>query len=502
MASAGSSTGTLQEPLTEPTTSSLIRNRLHKNQWKYLVASLIVLDCAVVYLALRLSYWIRFHSSLPIFQLEVVPSQETYNLLTLASIPISILIFSLFGLYSRPNLLRGMRETDLILKAATLGIFLVLFADFLTTDFVVARGWLLISWVVTFLLVSLDRFIVRRIVQGLRRRGMFLSPAVIIGTNQEARLLADQLIQQEFSGLQLIGFVDDSLPTGTPISNHLNTVGSTGCLESLVEDNQIEELILAPSAINQADLLSIFQRFGVSPSVNLRMSSGLYEIIATGFQVREFGCVPLVGINKVRMTGSDQAMKTLLDYCLTVPVLLLLVPVFLVMAILIKLDSPGPIFYRRRVMGVNGRQFDAFKFRTMACNGDKILQQHPDLLEEYQKNIKLKNDPRITRIGKYLRKSSLDELPQLINVLRNEMSLVGPRMICPEEMALYQQAGINLLTVKPGITGLWQVSGRSEISYDDRVQMDMYYIRNWTIWSDLQLLLRTVPCVLSGRGAY
>jgi lipopolysaccharide/colanic/teichoic acid biosynthesis glycosyltransferase len=153
-------------------------------------------------------------------------------------------------------------------------------------------------------------------------------------------------------------------------------------------------------------------------------------------------------------------------------------------------------------MGVNGRQFDAFKFRTMVVNGDEVLRCHPELLEEYQQNIKLKHDPRVTRIGRFLRKASLDEFPQFVNVLRNEMSLVGPRMICPDEMALYQQAGINLLTVKPGITGLWQVSGRSDISYQARVQMDMYYIRNWSIWLDLQLIWRTIPCVLSRRGAY
>jgi lipopolysaccharide/colanic/teichoic acid biosynthesis glycosyltransferase len=174
----------------------------------------------------------------------------------------------------------------------------------------------------------------------------------------------------------------------------------------------------------------------------------------------------------------------------------------LLIALSIKLDSPGPAFYRRRVMGINGRQFNAYKFRTMHMNGDEILAQYPALQKELAQNHKLKNDPRITRVGQLLRKASLDELPQLLNVLKREMSLVGPRMIAPTEMKEYNDWGLNLLTVLPGITGLWQVSGRSDISYNERVQLDMYYIRNWNIWLDMQLLLQTIPAILRGRGAY
>ena len=180
----------------------------------------------------------------------------------------------------------------------------------------------------------------------------------------------------------------------------------------------------------------------------------------------------------------------------------MLFPVFLVVAIAIKLDSPGPVFYRRRVLGVNGDEFDAFKFRTMDMHSDEILKNNPDLLKEYNENYKIKQDPRITSVGKILRKTSLDELPQLMNVLRNEMAIVGPRMITPQELAKYDQWDINLMTVKPGITGLWQVRGRSDISYNERVRLDMYYIRNWTIWLDIQIIVQTIPAVLLRRGAY
>ena len=153
-------------------------------------------------------------------------------------------------------------------------------------------------------------------------------------------------------------------------------------------------------------------------------------------------------------------------------------------------------------MGLNGRKFDAYKFRTMYVNGDEILANHPELQQELSQNHKLKKDPRITRIGSILRKFSLDELPQLFNVIKRDMSLVGPRIIAPNEMAKYDQWSMNLLTIPPGITGQWQVSGRSDISYEERVRLDMHYIRNWTIWLDLQILFRTIPAVLRGDGAY
>jgi len=264
----------------------------------------------------------------------------------------------------------------------------------------------------------------------------------------------------------------------------------------------VEELILASSALTREQMLAIFRGYGVASGVQLRMSSGLYEIITTGLSIKEFAYVPLVGVNRVRLTGADWAMKTALDYAVSIPALIVLSPLLLAIAVLVKLESPGPVIHRRRVMGINGRQFDAFKFRSMRQDADRILADNPELAAELARNHKIKSDPRVTRVGAFLRRYSLDELPQLLNVIRREMSLVGPRMISPEEMARYDQWGINLLTTLPGLTGLWQVSGRADLEYADRVRLDMHYIRNWSIWLDLQLLWQTPPAVLRTRGAY
>jgi lipopolysaccharide/colanic/teichoic acid biosynthesis glycosyltransferase len=195
-------------------------------------------------------------------------------------------------------------------------------------------------------------------------------------------------------------------------------------------------------------------------------------------------------------------LKGTLDLALSIVALVVFLPIMVAIAIAIKMDSPGPIFHLRRVIGVGSKAFNAFKFRTMYVDADERLAHDPELRHEFEKNHKLKNDPRVTRIGSFLRRTSLDEIPQLINVLLGQMSLVGPRMITAEERARYGKWWMNLSTVKPGITGLWQVSGRSDVSYEERVMLDMNYIRNYTIWFDLQILWQTLPAVLRSRGAY
>ncbi|HZY45685.1 MAG TPA: sugar transferase [Anaerolineae bacterium] len=182
--------------------------------------------------------------------------------------------------------------------------------------------------------------------------------------------------------------------------------------------------------------------------------------------------------------------------------LLVLIPLLVILALIVKLDSHGPILHRRRVLGRNGTEFDAFKFRTMQLNGHELLAAQPELKAALAAEHKIKNDPRLTRSGRWLRKLSLDELPQLLNVLRGQMSLVGPRMIAPIELSNYGSFAAELLTVKPGLTGVWQLSGRSDLSYADRVQLDIRYIRTRSIWIDLRLLLKTPWVVITGRGAY
>lgn len=195
-------------------------------------------------------------------------------------------------------------------------------------------------------------------------------------------------------------------------------------------------------------------------------------------------------------------VKDLVGRPLALAGLILLSPLFLVIALLVKLSGPGPIIYRRRVVGQYGRLFDAFKFRTMVVDADAWLKRSEELQARFSVNHKLPDDPRVTPIGRLLRRYSLDELPQLVNVVRGDMWLVGPRMIAPEELEKYGPFGAKLMSVKPGLTGLWQVSGRQTTSYVERVRLDMEYIDNWSVATDVRILLRTLGVVIRATGAY
>jgi exopolysaccharide biosynthesis polyprenyl glycosylphosphotransferase len=472
-------------------------------QWRLFIGALLISDVFMIGFGLRLAYNVRFNLNVALFHTEVVPSLDLYTRLVAVLIMLWVAIFALSGLYSQENLLGGANEYSLVFNRTTVGLFVIISVGFLDPSFIIARGWLILAWVFSFSLIILGRFLLRRVVYFLRRLGYFMAPTLVIGANNEGLELARQLQTYHTSGLHILGFVDEKLPAGTQVTPNLYILGRVDEMDDLVKRYQVEDLVLASSAISSHDKrVEIFERYGVASGVKVHMSSGFYEMITTGLRVKDIAFVPLVEVNQVRLTGVDFFLKTVLDYVLAIPLLLVVVPLYLILAIAIRLDSPGPAIHRRRVMGVNAKQFDAFKFRTMVVNGDELLDRNPELKAELARNHKLKVDPRITRVGAFLRKTSLDELPQIFNVLRGEMSLVGPRMITMPEMEKYNQWDINLLTVRPGITGLWQVSGRSDVTYEQRVQLDMHYIRNWSIWLDLQILYQTIPAVLLRRGAY
>jgi exopolysaccharide biosynthesis polyprenyl glycosylphosphotransferase len=474
----------------------------HSSHRQLFIGGLVIVDAAMVLLAFALAYIIRFEFSLPFFRSDASGVPDYYLQLSLMLLPIWLGLFAAYRLYDFDNLLGGLREYSGIFNATITGGALLAIAQFFSDNLVLARGWVGLSGVITFALVCTGRFLARRVGYGLRKRGYLMEHALIVGVNSEAELLGAQLLEWPTSGLNLLGFLDDQTELGKPVITGLKVVGRIEDIGKMVEKYHVSEIILVTSQMPKGQVLDIFQRYGTSREVRLRMSSGLFDLLNTGLTIKEMGNIPLIGVNRVRLTGAETLAKRLIDIAAGLAALVIGSPIFLALALAVKLDSPGPIVYRRRVMGLNGSQFDAFKFRTMRIDGDEILKSRPDLLKELEETHKLKDDPRVTRVGAALRKVSLDELPQFINILRGEMSLVGPRMISPPELKMYGQWGMNLLTVRPGLTGLWQVSGRSDVSYEERVRLDMFYIRNYSIWLDIQLILQTIPAVVMKKGAY
>ncbi|MBN1571343.1 MAG: sugar transferase [Acidobacteria bacterium] len=474
-----------------------------KNQRRHLKLWLLCTDILAVAWAFQFAVWIRFVIKLTVAP-EYVPPSGVYPILFALVLPLWILLLLLFNLYSLKIKLGGIAEYKRIFNASSTGAMVLVLLLFFSRHFVVSRSWLVSFWLLSFFLIALSRFINRRVVYSLRKKGFMLTPAVIVGINREAVALASDLSDWPVSGLRLLGFASGN---GEQIQNgpmNLPILGAVGEIRRLIAAHGIEDVIVAVTALSNEELLKLGEELNAIPNVNLRISSGLYELFTTGVTVRTVGTVPLVSLNKMRLEPIEAFIKRTMDLVLTFCLLFLAWPIFLIIALLVKLDSPGPAIHRHKVLGISGRQFDAFKFRTMFLNGDEILRDHPELVQKLQTEYKLKNDPRVTRVGRWLRKLSLDELPQLFNIILGNMSLVGPRFITTVEAEKkYGHQRLNLLTVRPGITGLWQVSGRSDISYEERIRLDMYYIRNYSIWLDLQILfVQTPPAVLKKRGAY
>jgi exopolysaccharide biosynthesis polyprenyl glycosylphosphotransferase len=468
--------------------------------WPMVVGALAVLDGAALLLAFAFAYLVRFRSALPVFR-EGTDSVDFYGTVVIWALPIWLVIFGFARLYDRRILFSGYSEYARVGSACTAAAFAIVLISFLYDSPSIARAWLLIVWVSAIALVWTVRFTARRAIQSLRSRGYLLAPTLIVGTDGEGEALAAQLLDNVGTGARLVGFVEGSSASGETHVGDLPIVGHVSDLAQLVEGYGVEQIIIANGALSRDDMQELYRRFAHRDDLELRISSGLFEILSTGVRVERAGTIPLVVLDRVRITGVDAILKTLLDYMLALSALILLSPVFLVLCLVVWKDAGAPVIYKRRVLGRSGKPFEAFKFRTMVA--DRRQQRMPTTFADRRTaDNKVKTDPRITRCGQFLRRSSLDELPQLFNVLRGEMSLIGPRMVSPDEIGRYGKWQVNLLTVKPGITGPWQVRGRSDIPYETRVQLSTEYIRNYSIWLDLQILLQTLPVVLRGKGAY
>jgi exopolysaccharide biosynthesis polyprenyl glycosylphosphotransferase len=270
---------------------------------------------------------------------------------------------------------------------------------------------------------------------------------------------------------------------------------------TICQQHQIDEVIIALPAAFHREVLAVrdhCQRSGL----RFKLVPDRYELSLNRVELDAINGIPLLSVRDTAIHGWNLLLKRALDVMIAGTALLLLAPLLGLIALAIRLDSPGPILFRQRRVGRGETTFDLLKFRSMHQNAERVVHELMAINEATGPLFKSRRDPRVTRVGRVLRRWSLDELPQLWNVLRGEMSLVGPRPPLPREVAQYEPYHRRRLTVAPGLTGLWQVSGRSELSFDEMVEMDIYYIENWSLGLDLRILLRTIPAVFRGRGAY
>ena len=278
-------------------------------------------------------------------------------------------------------------------------------------------------------------------------------------------------------------------------------VGDVDGLRQAIRSTKAECVMVASSALNPDQMQSVAKAIRLE-GVEIRVSANLPETLSTRVSPQLLGGMMTLSLRPVQLSGSQAAIKRTLDIVGSSMGLVASLPLFAAIAVGIKLSSRGPVFYRQERIGRRGSRFSMLKFRTMVVGADGMRDELLGRTNGDGRLFKLERDPRVHRLGRWLRRWSLDELPQLVNVLEGQMSLVGPRPSMPEEVALYEEWHYDRLEVRPGITGLWQVSGRSELSFDDYVRLDVFYIENWSLSYDLFLLARTPAAVLSGRGSY
>lgn len=409
-----------------------------------------------------------------------------------------LVIYALYGLYS-PVGLSPVEEIRKLFFATTIGFLLVTtftFGEPASNGY--SRLMLLVAWLAALVAVQLNRWLARILA---RRQGLWGEPVVVIGNGPQGRRIAEFLKQRIRLGLLPVMMVDGfSEYDASPLSSIDCTKIRTAVLVISEVSGEMQRRFMEEQrfGFRHDQTQSCIDRVILISSLGLWGSAGITPLDLDG--------IIGLSITNTLMRPLPNLVKRILDLSIAVIGGLMLLPLFLLIALAIMVDSPGGVFYRQKRIGKHGQDLWVWKFRTMRVNADQVLSDllasDPALKQEWENDQKLRNDPRVTRVGRFLRKFSLDEFPQLINVFKGEMSLVGPRPIVLSETHHYEEIFEKYKKVKPGMTGMWQVSGRNDTGYGSRVELDEYYINNWSPWLDIYIMIRTARVVLFHRGAY
>jgi len=412
-------------------------------------------------------------------------------------------IFAASGLYSLTRF-SPAEEFRRVIQASAIALVVKLLIDASQGQPVLdalGGGWLAVTWILALLGTLTARQIWHKHLGRLRAKGELSYRTAIVGANREARHIA-QSLQTRFLGYLPVGLIRIGAAGAEEEEGDFPVLGSAEELSDVIRGYGIECVFVASTAV-YPEIMKRLTKLLRRHHVEVRISANLAHVLSSRLTIQPVGDLLVLSLRPVQLTGLQAVAKRTFDLIVGGFLFLLSTPLWLVSAVAIKVSSLGPVFYPQERVGQNGRVFTMYKFRTMGRGADQLL---PELLKKNEFTggvlFKLRNDPRVTRVGRWLRRYSLDELPQLVNVLKGDMSLVGPRPALPNEVATYEDWHRDRLEVRPGITGLWQVGGRSELSFDDYVRLDLFYIENWSVTYDLFILGKTIPAVLLPKGAF
>jgi exopolysaccharide biosynthesis polyprenyl glycosylphosphotransferase len=510
--------------ITGPISRVLSERRSHRHQWHSIeLVAIILLDAALVHVAFLLAYFLRYHilfnnnSLLHTLRrnLSELGSNPHINNLHIKDVyaPLSsftslevgivvglIAIFAIRGLYKIRRTGTWFRQVWTITSSATMGLAFLITYYFVFEPPSNSRLLVPFVWAMAIVVLCLGRLIVSAAMGLLYRIGLGETRLLVVGSGRLGKMIMQHIAANPNLGYSLVGFLHDM---DAPPSDfgRFKMLGTLEDLGLVIRSMQVDEVIIAlPAHMHQQCLRTVrlCERLGAS----FKLVPDIYELRLSRIDMEAVEGIPLIGIKGVSLNSLQRAITRIVDILVAILLIIIGSPLWLFIALAIRLNSPGEVIYRSTRIGLNGKPFQVYKYRSMYKDSDQLKAALLAYNEAQGPLFKIRGDPRITPIGRFLRRTSFDEVPQLINVIRGEMSLVGPRPALPNEVGQYEEWQKERLAIKPGMTGLWQVRGRSDISFDEGVLMDLYYIENWSLRLYFQILLRTIPAVLLGRGAY
>jgi exopolysaccharide biosynthesis polyprenyl glycosylphosphotransferase len=451
---------------------------------------IVVADATSVVCAFFVAYLLRNEGPFRLL-LDVVQPLTFYLKVLPLTIASLLLMFASKGLYSLKMRTTIISETYAIIQSTTLWALFLMAASYLSKiDY--SRIILLMFYVLTSIFLFVERFFLRKLQLRWLPHGFGRTNVLIIGTGRKAQEVYRSLRRYTNAGLHVVGFVSSKINNKGETKHLLNkwVVGPLSSLNLLINKYNIHEVYIADPNLSQEQILTLIARSAAS-NLKFKVVANVFGLIIGHVDLANLENVPTLDVGRMRFSWWKRVSKSFFDFFCALILMIVTLPLWLVIAIAIKLDSPGKVLLRQKRVGLNGKVFTLYKFRTMHA--------HEPL---YQMGPVNSQDKRVTRVGKFLRRHSLDELPQLINILKGEMSFVGPRPEMPFIVRKYNAWERRRLAVKPGLTGLWQILGRKDLPLTQNLEYDFYYISNQSFILDIVILLKTIPLVIQGKGAY
>lgn len=512
----------IKTPLVE---TSIVRAPSRAPHWVIpsIKTGLLITDSLVAMVSFAAAYYLREGGA--IFQQTSAGGYEwsarfgPYGALVLFVILIRVLALRYYDLYRLRGEFSFFDDGIRVFKSTAIGSLLIVAAAFLYRGgfnyraFSYARSVFVLDFLIALGSFYSIRLLVRSAQTFFRLRGINLIPTLVVGRGPEAAFCIKEMRERPSLGYRVIGVVDSGASSmeeariyeGVPVVSNLEG------LPEAIRESGANEVIIADDHVNADALFDVMMRCGRRRGIEFRIAPSLFNCLPSKTEVDQIGALPMIRLFREPLSDFARGTKRISDIIIAALTLALLSPFWLLIALLIKFDSKGPVFYAQERVGMDGRIFVVYKFRTMRVDSDSEIHREyqrkfiagdaaANVGDDLEPAYKLRDDPRITRVGRLLRRLSLDEIPQLFNVLRGDMSTVGPRPPIPYEVEAYELRHRKRLDMKPGLTGLWQVSGRNRLPFEEMVKLDLFYIENWSLLFDLKIILRTVLVMLRGDG--